>query len=170
MGTDEGATKTETPDAVLIEAESAGLERFAIPATLHVSGTGSCDPEYVALSCLIVDDNPEFLATARVLLQREGIDVVGVASTVAGALVLSAELRPDVTLADVYLGNETGFDLARQLAAAGSADGAAVILISTYAEKDLPELVADSPAAGFLLKEDLSAAAVRALLGISPEV
>jgi CheY-like chemotaxis protein len=62
--------------------------------------------------CLIVDDNHRFLQVARVMLEREGSDVVGVASTSAEAIQRAHELRPDVALVDVDLGAECGFDLA----------------------------------------------------------
>ena len=48
----------------------------------------------MALRCLIVDDSAPFLAAARKLLEREGISVVGVASTSAEALKPAQELRP----------------------------------------------------------------------------
>jgi PleD family two-component response regulator len=72
-------------------------------------------PELVALRCLIVDDNPGFLHAASALLEQEGVRVVGVASTGAEAVRRAAELRLDVTLLDVDLGGESGFDVARQL-------------------------------------------------------
>jgi len=50
----------------------------------------------VAISVLIVDDNGSFLDAARVLLEREGLSVVGVASTGAEALRRAEELSPDV--------------------------------------------------------------------------
>jgi DNA-binding NarL/FixJ family response regulator len=71
-----------------------------------------CDPDVVSLRTLIVDDNASFLAAARDLLEREGIAVVGVASTSDEAVRRAAEMRPDVTLVDVYLGEESGLDLA----------------------------------------------------------
>jgi len=40
----------------------------------------------VAVRVLIVDDNLQFLDAARVLLEREGLTVAGVASTRAEAL------------------------------------------------------------------------------------
>ena len=43
-----------------------------------------------------------------------------------------SELRPEVVLVDVMLGDESGFELARQLAAHHRDGGPAVILISTY--------------------------------------
>jgi DNA-binding NarL/FixJ family response regulator len=104
-----------------------------------------------------------FLEAASALLERQGIAVVGVATTGAEALRRAEELNPDVTLLDIDLGGESGFDLARRLAQ-GTRARSAVILISTYAQRDFAGLVAASPAIGFLSKSDLSAAAVRALL------
>jgi CheY-like chemotaxis protein len=118
----------------------------------------------VTLRCLIVDDNREFLAAAEDLLRREQVDVVGVASTTADAVQMVGELRPDVALVDVYLGPEDGFDLALRLAARPDESRPVVILISTYAEKDLAEVIAASPAAGFLNKSELSAAAIHTVL------
>jgi CheY-like chemotaxis protein len=52
----------------------------------------------VAVSCLIVDDNIDYLQTARTLLEREGLDVVGLATGSAEALQRVSELRPSVVL------------------------------------------------------------------------
>ena len=84
------------------------------------------------LRCLLVDDNEAFLEAASLLLEREGVTVVGVASTIAEALRQARALRPDVILVDIGLGDESGFDLARLLARDGQVgQGADVILIST---------------------------------------
>lgn len=112
---------------------------------------------------LIVDDNPLFLENATSLLEREGLDVVGVAADSAAAIQLVAEHRPDVTLVDIDLGDEDGFELARRL----SDDSVAptkVILISTHSERDLAELISASPALGFIQKTQLSAKTIRELL------
>ena len=113
------------------------------------------------MRCLIVDDNALFLEGAADLLGREGLDVVGVASTSADAVRLAAELRPDVTLVDIDLGDEDGFELARRLTAEASSD---VVLVSTHAEEDLAHLIAASPAIGFVSKARLSAKAIRDIL------
>jgi DNA-binding NarL/FixJ family response regulator len=116
----------------------------------------------MALRCLIVDDSAPFLEAASKFLEREGITIVGVASTSADALERAQELRPDVALVDIDLGEESGFDLARQIA-----EGPAplpVILISTRSEEDLAELIEASPALGYVSKEHLSAHAIRDLL------
>jgi CheY-like chemotaxis protein len=114
---------------------------------------------------LIVDDNAHFLEAARRLLEREGMTVVGVASTTIDALRRADELRPDVTLVDIELGQESGFDLARRLTE-GTGNGPwPVILISAYPEQDLADLIEASPALGFLPKSSLSGRAIFDLVG-----
>jgi CheY-like chemotaxis protein len=71
------------------------------------------------------------------------------------------KLRPDVVLADIMLGGESGFDLARRLAGHDRRGGAAVILISAYSEADFADLIAESPATRFLSKGELLAHAIR---------
>ncbi len=120
------------------------------PTSRNALGHSACDPCRMALRCLIVDDSPYFLQSARALLEREGTAVVGVASTGAEALRRAEELQPDVTLLDVELGGESGFDLARRLQRETTLKPSSVILISTYAEEDFADLITASPAAGFL--------------------
>lgn len=123
----------------------------------------------MALRCLIVDDSARFLRAAQLMLEREGGVVVDVATTGAEALRRTEALRPDVLLLDIELGRESGFALARQLMArtrpnTSKGDAPRIILISTHAEEDFTELIADSPAIGFLSKAALSAGAIRNLL------
>jgi CheY-like chemotaxis protein len=116
------------------------------------------------LRCLIVDDSTSFLEAARGHLEREGIAVVGVASNIAQALRQAERLRPDVTLVDIDLAGESGLELARRLQQEAGSAAPKVILVSTHAEDDFADLIAASPAVGFLSKADLSAGAIRALL------
>jgi two-component system nitrate/nitrite response regulator NarL len=116
----------------------------------------------VSLRVLIVDDNASFLDAARALLERQGLGVAGIAMTASEALHQNTELRPDVVLVDISLGRESGFELAQRLVE--SEGRAAVILVSTHAESDFADLIADSPATGFLPKLDLSADAIRRIL------
>jgi DNA-binding NarL/FixJ family response regulator len=127
------------------------------------AGASSCDPEDM-LRCLIVDDSPRFLDAARGLLERQGITVVGVASNSDEALQRAEELRPDVTLLDIDLGGESGLELARRLHGEPGLAPSRVVLISTHAEEDYAELIAASPAIGFLPKAALSAGAIHDLL------
>jgi CheY-like chemotaxis protein len=117
------------------------------------------------MRCLIVDDSANFVEAARHLLEHGGIKVVGVASTSAEALRCFEQQRPDVTLVDVNLGSENGFELAEQLHRSGLPTPSPVIVISTHAEQDFAEMIATSPAIGFLAKFALTPGAIRDLVG-----
>ena len=117
----------------------------------------------MSLRSILVDDNSRFLAAARELLEREGIEVVGIASTMDDAARLAEALRPDVCIVDIDLGDESGFDLARRLTDPGG-QSSPVVLISAYPERDFSDMIADSPALGFVPKPELSAARIRAML------
>jgi DNA-binding NarL/FixJ family response regulator len=118
----------------------------------------------VVRRCLIVDDNERFLDVARSSLEREGLEVVATATTTAAALAQVAAHRPDVVLVDIALGRESGFELTRLLVGAFPELRRRVVLISTRGEEDFEDLVAASPAAGFLAKSLLSAAGIRHLV------
>jgi DNA-binding NarL/FixJ family response regulator len=118
----------------------------------------------VMLRCLIIDDNAGFLDASSSLLQRQGLRVVGGASNGADGVRLAAELAPDLILLDIELGAESGFTVARQLAATHGSSTREVILISTHPEDDFAELVEQSPTAGFIPKSDLSIEAIERLL------
>jgi|SRR5882757_275229 len=122
----------------------------------------------MALRCLLVDDDARFLESAKLLLNREGIEV-DTASSGAQAIRLIGVLRPDVVLLDIHLGKESGFVVAGELHAAWPTDGpsesgARIILISTYSEDDYGRLIETSPVLGFIAKLSLSAHAIREVL------
>jgi CheY-like chemotaxis protein len=118
----------------------------------------------MSIRCLLVDDSTHFLDAASKLLEVQGLAVVGVASTSAEALARVRELEPDVTIVDVDLNGESGFDLAWQLAATSDGASTSTILASTRSESDLAELVAVTPVLGFISKNELSAEAIRDFL------
>jgi DNA-binding NarL/FixJ family response regulator len=115
------------------------------------------------MRCLIVDDNDRFLETARGVLKRDGICVVGVASDGGEALAKAVVLHPDVVLVDVCLGEECGVELAGRIVGQ-SLGNPIVILISTYPEDDFADIVASSAAFGFLPKSELSGGAIREMV------
>ncbi|MFE0426022.1 response regulator transcription factor [Streptomyces sp. NPDC058953] len=110
--------------------------------------------------CLIVDDSPVFLAAAGELLRHQGVTVVGVAADSGEALREAERVRPDVALVDLDLGSESGLELAERL----HGRSLPTILISTHSEQDYRELIATSPAIGFLPKASLSGRAITHLL------
>ena len=103
---------------------------------------------------LIVDDHPSFRASARVLLEAEGFDVVGEAADGAQAITEAGRLRPEVVLLDVQLPDIDGFDVAARLT--GADDAPTVILVSSRDGSDFGPLVTRSGARGFVPKAELS--------------
>jgi DNA-binding NarL/FixJ family response regulator len=117
------------------------------------------------LRCVIVDDNRPFMTIAALALERDGVSVVGTATSSADAMECLERLRPDVTLVDIELGGESGFDLAETIHRQQWAPALEVILMSAHDEHDFVNEVAASPALGFLPKMRLSGAAVRKVTG-----
>jgi DNA-binding NarL/FixJ family response regulator len=116
----------------------------------------------MAITLLIVDDHPSFRASARMLLETEGFEVVGEAPDGYSALEAVVELQPMVVLLDVHLPDIDGFEVAARIIANGTAP--AVVLTSSRDVDDLGPL-ADAPhVRGFIPKADLSGAALEALL------
>jgi len=118
----------------------------------------------MAIRALIVDDNASFLDAASALLEREGLSIAGVASTKAEALAATRRLRPDVLLVDIKLGNESGFELARLLTRESHDHAPSVIMISTHSREEFADLLAESSAAGFVAKSELSARAIHEIV------
>ena len=114
----------------------------------------------MATSVLIVDDHPSFRASARMLLECEGYDVIGEAEDGESALDAVRELRPDVVLLDVQLPGIDGPEVARRLAAANGFSPAIVLTSS----RDLDDLGAIGGIRGFIPKSELSGSALEALL------
>ena len=111
---------------------------------------------------LIVDDHPSFRASARVLLESEGFQVIGEAVDGASALTEAGRLQPQLVLLDVQLPDIDGFDVAARLT--GKEPCPAVILVSSRDSSDFGPLVSRSGARGFVPKAELSGERLQALL------
>lgn len=116
----------------------------------------------VTWTVLIVDDDEEFRGLARALLDRGALRVVGEAADGAEALARVAELRPAVVVIDIGLPDGDGFALAERLAADDPPP--AVVLVSSRDERTYRDRLPNSPVRGFIAKEELSRAALEALL------
>jgi DNA-binding NarL/FixJ family response regulator len=115
----------------------------------------------VPLRVLIVDDHEPFRGVARELLERAGYVVVGEARDAAEALAAVAVHAPDAVLLDVQLPDRDGFAVAVALTAG---NGPAVVLTSSREADDYGGRVAACGARGFIVKSELSAATIAALL------
>jgi DNA-binding NarL/FixJ family response regulator len=102
-------------------------------------------------SVLLVDDQELVRTGFRLMLELEGIDVVGEAADGAQALAAVSRHRPDVVLMDVRMPNMDGIEATRRIVDSGSASR--VLMLTTF---DLDEHVYDAlraGASGFLLKD-----------------
>lgn len=116
----------------------------------------------MTIRVFIVDDHAGYRLQARKLLTMGGFEVVGEAADAANCLSLCAAAGPDVVLVDVGLPDATGFDVARQLRARPGAP--AIVLVSSRDWSDCVRRTQACGAAGFLDKEQVSAARIRELL------
>ncbi len=117
------------------------------------------------LRALLVDDNQGFLLSVTRLLRSQGVEVVGSATTLAAtrdALSALADALPDVVLIDVDLGQQSGFEVVREVAL--SWPTIAAVLVSTHAEEEFGDLIQESSAVGFLPKAGISARALTSIL------
>jgi DNA-binding NarL/FixJ family response regulator len=117
----------------------------------------------VAIRLLIVDDHPGFRKTARALLEADGFDVVGEAFDGESALAAARAMKPELILLDIQLPDMDGFDVAERLRADGHPP--AIVLTSSRDVSEYGTLVANSGAAGFVPKAELSGSTLGALLG-----
>jgi CheY-like chemotaxis protein len=111
---------------------------------------------------LVVDDHPTFRATARALLEAEGFVVIGEAEDGESALEAMEQLRPEIVLLDVQLPGIDGFEVAARATALG--DMPQIVLTSSRDASDFGSLIEESGARGFIAKDELSGAAMAALL------
>jgi CheY-like chemotaxis protein len=114
--------------------------------------------------CLIVDDSREFVRVASDLLEQAGLTVVGAASTAVQASLVCSDLHPDVVLVDIDLGDESGFEVARDLVGATGSGHPCIILISAHSADDFADVIADMAGVSFLPKGALSGPAVLGIL------
>jgi CheY-like chemotaxis protein len=125
--------------------------------------TRRCDTGAVALcAALVVDDHDSFRKMARRMLEAAGFTVVEAASG-AEATRAAFLIRPDLVLLDIQLPDVNGFEVARRLSEQD--DHPVIVLTSSREASDYGGLVASSPAAGFLPKDQLSGAALLGFLG-----
>src|SRR4029077_2962191 len=93
-----------------------------------------CQDRQMARRVLLVDDHAGFRHQARELLEAEGLDVVGEATSGAQALDLLRDEPADVVVLDVVLPGRDGIDVADDIAALPRPP--AVILTSSRSATD----------------------------------
>jgi DNA-binding NarL/FixJ family response regulator len=119
---------------------------------------------------LVEDDAPIRERMAAALGDDDGLDLVGMAATLADARLLCARLRPMVLITDLMLPDGSGIDLIREVRAN---DPAAEIMVVSALGNDQSVLEAvEAGAGGYILKDatslDLSNAVRELVAGHSP--
>lgn len=102
---------------------------------------------------VLVDDQAVVRAGFTVILQSEGLEVVGEASNGADAVRVARRERPDVVCMDVRMPGGDGITATRELAGPGVADPVPVLVVSTFDLDDYVFGALEAGASGFLLKD-----------------
>lgn len=104
------------------------------------------------ISVLLVDDHTLVRdGLARLLEQTGEITVVAAADGGDEAVLLAAELEPDVVLMDVSMPGISGIESTRRICA--NRPGAAVVILSASTDRRLVMDALDAGAAGYLAKD-----------------
>ena len=115
------------------------------------------------IGVLIVDDQAPFRSVARTLVSMiRGWRVLGEAESGEDGVAKVGVLHPRLVLMDMNLPGINGIEATRRIVA--SHPQTAVVLVSTYAEQDLPADALDCGATGYVRKDDLTPKLLRALL------
>ena len=115
-----------------------------------------------AVTVLVVDDQPLFRGAARTVISRAaGFVLAGEAADGLEAVDQVRLLRPQLVLMDIHMPRLDGIAATRRITAETPAP--VVVLLSSYDKDDLPVEVANSGAAAYLHKEELSPATVHEL-------
>lgn len=111
---------------------------------------------------MIVDDHEIVREGLQILLAEEAeFEVVGTASDGATALMLTAQLNPDVILMDLVMPDLDGIEVTRRIL--GRDPSARVLILTTFVEDQRVRDAIRAGATGYLLKDVLKADLLRAL-------
>ena len=112
---------------------------------------------------VVADDEPDFRNWLRALLEAsEDFQLVGEASTGSEAVSLIPSLTPDLFIADVYMPEPDGLELARYVQQ--NYPGIKAILVSAHQERVYEKLANEEGALAFIPKMKLSLDALRQAL------
>lgn len=102
-------------------------------------------------SILIIDDNPQNLKLARVLLSGEGFNVRTAVDAEDASRVLQS-FKPSVILMDIQLPGMDGLELTRRLKADPAYREIVIVALTAYAMKGDEEKAYESGCDGYITK------------------
>ena len=101
---------------------------------------------------VVADDQELVRAGFRLILERNGIEVLGEAANGVEAVALASDLRPDVVLMDVRMPELDGIEATRRLLASPGVS-TRVLMLTTFDLDDYVYEAVLAGASGFLLKD-----------------
>lgn len=111
----------------------------------------------------VADDEPDFRSWIRSLLEdSEDFQLVGEASTGTEAVRLIPALAPDLVIADMYMPEPDGLEVARYVQ--HNVPGTKAILVSAHQERVYEKLASEEGALAFIPKTRISLDALRQAL------
>jgi DNA-binding NarL/FixJ family response regulator len=115
----------------------------------------------MAVSVLLADDHQIVRQGIKVLLEREGFDVVGEASDGREAVQLAAKLRPDVAVVDFVMPLLNGLDAGVQIQR--DSPGTKAVLLTMYTEDQYVLEAFRGGLRGYVIKTQAAADLVQAI-------
>ena len=115
----------------------------------------------MSLRILLADDHPIVRQGVRVLLEREGFEIVGEATDGREAVELAQQTKPDVAVLDLTMPRLNGLDAGRELLRNG--DTLNVILLTMHTEAHQVAAALRAGVRGYVLKTQAAEDLVRAI-------
>jgi DNA-binding NarL/FixJ family response regulator len=115
----------------------------------------------MALRVLLADDHPIVRQGVRVLLERDGFEIVGEATDGREAVQLARETKPDVAVLDLMMPHLNGLDAGREILRNGDARG--VILLTMHTEDHQVASALRAGVRAYVLKTQAAEDLVRAI-------
>jgi DNA-binding NarL/FixJ family response regulator len=145
----------------LYDPDEAALAQRAAD-TLALLGHAEIRRERGAvLRVLAVEDHPVMQLGVRALLEREGLIVVGLTSTVSEAIGLLADAQPDVVLCDLHLPDADGAEAIVRLR--GEAPALPIVAFSIDRNPELIRAVIRAGGNGYVSKDTPASRVIGAL-------
>jgi DNA-binding NarL/FixJ family response regulator len=107
----------------------------------------------MTLRVVIADDQEMVRSGFRMILESQGVEVVGEAGDGRTAVRLAQELRPDVCLLDIRMPDMDGLEATRLLAGPNVAHPIKVVVVTTFDLDEYVHTAIRNGASGFLLKD-----------------
>jgi DNA-binding NarL/FixJ family response regulator len=114
---------------------------------------------------LLADDHSMFRESLRVLLEKQGFEIVAEAADGKEAAHLARRLEPDVAVLDVGMPVRNGIDAAREIGR--RAPGTATILLTVFEEDAYVMGALQAGARGYVLKSQAAAELVKAIRDVA---